>query len=75
MLIISQTIIVVPNTSAHSGMLVPMARRRTPKAGAMRKCVLGLTLPLPQTAKLLYFFGAYIRVRINSQPHDGAKKY
>lgn len=73
--IISQTITVVSNTRAHSGMLVPMARHRTPKAGAMSKCVLGPTPSSPPNSQFTFFFVAYIRVRINPQPRDGAKKY
>ena len=73
--IVSQTIIVVSNTRAHSGMLVPMARHRTLKAGATSKSVLGLTPSSPPNSQFTGFFVACIRVKINPQPHDGAKKY
>lgn len=54
--IIFQTIIAASNTKACSGMLMPMARHCTPKAGAVSKCVLGHTPSSPSNSQFTSFF-------------------
>lgn len=47
------------------------AHGQTPRAGAVRKSILGLTPSSPPNANLQ---GFYISVRINPQPCSGAKE-